>query len=178
MILLPTEPLGWRVEDPLVPYPPLKTWLACRPVAEWQYDGYRILTGQKHGADAEPAWSAGVTRAEAQGYARFVGKTLSGHGDWEAAAQFVSPPTLDDMWGDQPGEWSRERSNYDEDLAFVTRRDSFEVDLDDALDAHDLDGASDPRGWAVFPLSERLPGIGFRTTVSIQIGLMSRGDPV
>jgi hypothetical protein len=40
-------------------------------------------------------------------------------------------------------------------------RDTVDLDLDDALDAHDLENAPDPRGWTVFPRDERLPRIGF-----------------
>jgi hypothetical protein len=174
MILLPSEPLGWREEAPLITYRPLKSWLACRPVADWQYAGYKVLTGEPPEDPRNDAWRAGVTRAEASRYARYVGKTLSSNSEWQAAAEFVSTATLDDLWADQSGEWSDERSDYDDDLAFIVRRGTFYVDLDDALDAHDLENAPDPRGWTVFPRDERLPGIGFRTSVNMQFGLMTR----
>lgn len=175
MILLPSEPLGWREEKPLVTYPPLQGWLACRPVAPWQYDGYRILTDQAGRDDPGAAWAAGVSQEEAVRYARHAGKTLATSFEWQAATEFVSAATLDDLWSEQFGEWSGERSDYDEELAFVVRRDTFDLDLDDILDAHELEGGQDPRGWTVFSRNERQAGIGFRTTVNLQIGLMSRG---
>ncbi len=176
MILLPSEPLGWREEHPLITYPPLHSWISCRPTAQWQYDGYRLLHGHGRPSSSSGRWARGTAQTEAKDYATYMGKLLAGHHDWQGVVEFVSSPTLDDMWAEQAGEWSGERSDYDEDLAFVVTSETFHLDLDDVLDAHDLENAPDPRGVTVFPRDTGVPGIGFRTAVSVQDGLFGRPE--
>lgn len=179
MVLVPREPHPGPAARER--YPALLAWLACRPVAAWQFAGCRALDGDIPQAavttgDSSQA-AVGVTRAEAAAYAQRFGKMLSEHLTWQAVPYLLPPSVIEMMWEGIAREWSRLRSDVEDDLALVVPRDAFETDPDDVLESRRDDASPDEdQGSApvfALPPDTRASDLGLRTTVLIQTGFVA-----
>ncbi|WP_236143623.1 hypothetical protein [Nostoc sp. CMAA1605] len=179
MMLIPSEPHPWREVDPIIQYRPLYCWIACRPVARWQYQAYLATN-----ADNSSEFSLEITEethsatnlklTNAKNYARWFGKMLPDTIDWQAVQEFLPEVVIDEMWLGQDREWSNARSYYDDEMALVITRETLTQDPDELLQAYEAGNASDPKDELVFSLETASPKIGFRTLVNMQFGLQKR----
>jgi len=96
------------------------------------------------------------------------GKMLAGEGHWQAAQVHLSESVLDAMWEGQVREWSATKSVVREDLGLLVRAEARTADVDEILNAEER-----PVEEVALPPDTRAPDVGFRTTVSIQFGLLS-----
>ena len=193
MILLPRPPLD--PEEDVAPellerLTPFVSWMALRPVAVWQYrtflrmapiakrktqidspfpllDAERILQG----GDTAPATR--LTCSEATFYANWLGKSSAGLQDWEAAAAFLPGDAMHALWGPLRREWAG-YSGFDESLCLVATPENFRLDPQDEADSDEVP----PRELRMLYGEWAKPkGVGFRTEVSTQIGLLTKLTP-
>jgi hypothetical protein len=180
MMLIPNEPHPWREVDPIITYRPLHCWIACRPIATWQYQAYLALSTHNSAELIqnnleEPHPATNLTQSEARSYAQWCGKLLPDTIDWQAVQDFLPEVVIDEMWLGQKSEWSGAKSSYDEDLVMTIKRNTLTEDPDDTLQAHEEGyAAPDPRGDRVFSNRTTSPEIGFRTLVNMQFGLQRK----
>ena len=176
MVLLPSADDG--------PGAALRSWLAIRPVANWQVstfvelapvsprrqqikaplallDRARLLTGR----DTDPAMSA--TPAEAAMYAHWFGKSLGGLEDWRAAYAHLSAEQVEALWGRNREELGGE---FEEGVSIVVRPDTVTLDYSAAYDL----GTHSEVFVGEF---EARPGAAFRTRILVQLGLIMTTGP-
>jgi hypothetical protein len=162
----------------------LRSWLAIRPVANWQLSAFvelapvsprrqqikaplalldraRLLTGR----DTDSATSA--TLAEAGMYAHWFGKSLGGLEDWRAAYAHLSADQVEALWGRSREELGGE---FEEGVGIVVRPDTVTLDYAAAYDS------GTPSEVFIGEFEAR-PGAAFRTRILVQLGLILTTGP-
>ncbi len=186
MLLLPAEgptPGERYAPEALARMQPFVAWMALRPVANWQYSGFlrlaklaprsvqltppflsldikRIL----HGTPTDPV--SNLTCPEAELYASWFGKGVCGQSEWQAAARLLSPDDWKGLWGPLHREWA---GRFAEGVYVVVTPETFDKDWDE-LEADESSRSGEERMF--FDEWEAPPGVGFRTRVLAQFGLL------
>ncbi len=156
-----------------------RSWLATRPVARWQVQGFcDTATFVPRAVQVEPPYVAferarllpqgdelaaatALTNGEATLYGWYFGKCLPSRFDWVSAAEELPNGTIARLWGDSVLEWCAAQPSDDEGARFAVTRENFANDPDD--DPTILHGEY-----------TRDRSIGFRTAVVLQLGLLER----
>lgn len=193
MILLPRQIEGDPSEyapGVLERLTPFVSWLSLRPVAKWQFGAFLELARlARHRVQIEPALRTldperilagselepvtGVTPDEAALYATWLGKGKADLDDWRAAAACLRPEELGALWGPLRREWA---GAVDDGLYVVVTPETLDVDPDEALEA---DPELQRPDRLVYGELEAPEDVGFRTSVSTQLGLLrATADPL
>ena len=187
MILLPSEPLLPDEEytpEALARISPFEAWMALRPVANWQYaaflslarfgprevqlapkfrmlDPARIVQGDEIGP------TTNLTESEAEMYAHWFGKSVCGHGEWQAASHLLTPEQMEALWNGLSREWG---GTFQEDVTVVVTPTNINLDL---MEAWDSEAERDSADKIFYGEWSKSPNIGFRTRVLYETGLLS-----
>lgn len=163
-----------------------RSWLATRPVAQWQMRGFlevascepraiqvappfRVLDPARLlGADERAACSR-ITCGEAALYSWWFGKSLPHLFDWQAAQESLGT-AMRDLWLPSRKEWTSTKLDADEAARIFVTPSTIDWDPDEVLES-ELGVAESKRGMIRGEYT-REPDIGFRTAVLVDGGLL------
>lgn len=187
MILLPSAPLLPNEEytaEALARIPPFEAWMALRPVANWQYaaflnlahvgprevqlaPSFRLLDPDRvlQGDETQP--TTNLTQSEAEMYAHWFGKSVCGHGEWQAAARLLTREQIAVLWNGLTREWG---GTFQEDVTVVVTPANMNLDLMEAWDNETGRDAADKIFYGEWSIPQK---VGFRTRVLYETGLLS-----
>ena len=192
MILLPRDPADLEGITPemLSKITPFQSWIALRPVANWQFQAFLELAPRtSHPVQVPPPFPlldtsrmlnapdnapvTNLTQGEAFLYALWFSKALPFLEDWRVAASLLSESEMALLWHDLTQEWVQDRIDLDEGVRVVAQPDTFEDDPNEAYEEF-LDSGSPIPEHSVFRGEWKFyPNVGFRTAIPTQFGLIS-----
>lgn len=190
MILVPRDPEDIAGIPPamLLSMTPYHSWMATRPVAQWQFQTFlalstkapqicqiappfQLLSAQRiiHNR-ADQAIVTNVTRDEALLYSMWFHKGLPSRESWRLALNTLANEDMKTLWDHSTKEWVMDRLPSDEGARLAVTPESITIVLDEE-DDDDVYTTASEKGilYGEWGFS---PDIGFRTSVHMQLGLI------
>ena len=183
---------GQRPEHSIEELPPgtskFLTWLSVETVARWQFwaclqlvpferrevmerPPLDILSAQRISREPEIEPITGICWGEAFIYASWFCKGLPSMYGWQSAADLLPEQAFSALWGPLPREWVSDTVESDETARVVVTRDTYHLDPDEVYE-EEYEGAKTPAGPMVVGQWQQEAELGFRTAVTVQLGLV------
>ena len=164
------------------------SWHSLAPVRRWQFwaflqlapferrevmepPPFDLMSPQRISREPELEPITGISWPEAYAFACWFGKTIPSVFGWQSAADLLSNEIFAALWNPLSREWVSDTVAADETARVAITPDTYQLDPDEVYE-EEYEGQETPGGPMIVGQWRHEETLGFRTAVTVQLGLV------